>query len=933
MRIKTTSKPTRPDLKQIEYMASVGFRVFLLDKGEKRPLSEMHLGKALSWQEHERSYPYSFDQIIERVEEDELNAGIAPAGSQIIIDVDRYKDGGKSYRQICDLLGFDPVEVRHPHTLTASGGLHFFYNLPEGVTGDDLHRALKHAGIGHVDIIAPGKHYAVCPGSVLSNGGKYVLIDPDKTLDDGGVDIPSALLKLILRTDETTDEADTAPLAPERRKWLSHATNSKPGAISLEHAAELLTLLPASSFRDQNDWLRVMMAYHDATAGAGLEDFKAWSASDEGYDGNSPKLLARTQAEIAKRWASLGLRQLTNRVTHRTLFHELEKALKEQFVAEGFPEEQAAEQAARRRRYYECVADFDDGFVEDFEASQTAETIQRQEQLKRLNGVQSKPIIRIGSGDGDLTRMTDEAIRALAQPDMNLFRRGDIIVEPVKAVSDGLKTYNLSSVSEKNFGSAEFDRDPTSIVIKPCKTGYLQEVMGLAARWRTPRKLTAEDRKQLGDKADGKTVKYVPSLPPLKIAQQVQLRNSLPGMRVLRGVFNNPTLTPEGEILQTEGYHDVHGVLLNFGGVKYPTLPDFISKEMAREAVDVLLEPLAGYKFASPASKGVALSGMLTSAIQPFLDFSPIHGVDADHAGAGKTKLAIVWSLVGTGSGPAIISQPRTDEELGKRLETSLKEGDPAILIDNCDRPLGGTVLNSITTSTEHTVRQLGVHEALKLSTNQFRATTGNYFQAEGDTTRRSVVCRLEVPPNPERRSFDFEPVMRAKENRPRYIMAALTIIKAYIDAGRPLGNKYVLGSFEMWSNLVQQPIIWLLGEDHRPTLTTETQQATDPQKAPLRDMLSASEEAIGIDTPTHLKAIQLGDDELSNENSQSRERFAVLKASLICLLTLDSWNPRRVGQLLKKHVGVVADGLMLEALAKDENGTPYRLRRVGEER
>ena len=66
---------------------------------------------------------------------------------------------------------------------------------------------------------------------------------------------------------------------------------------------------------------------------------------------------------------------------------------------------------------------------------------------------------------------------------------------------------------------------------------------------------------------------------------------------------------------------------------------------------------------------------------------------------------------------------------------------------------------------------------------------TGNNLRVAADMTRRVIKCRLDAGvEQPEKRAFKFDCVQEAREHRGALVAAALTILRAFVVAGRP-GN------------------------------------------------------------------------------------------------------------------------------------------------
>ena len=65
---------------------------------------------------------------------------------------------------------------------------------------------------------------------------------------------------------------------------------------------------------------------------------------------------------------------------------------------------------------------------------------------------------------------------------------------------------------------------------------------------------------------------------------------------------------------------------------------------------------------------------------------------------------------------------------------------------------------------------------------------------------------------------------------RPQLVVAALTIIRAYIAAGSPVIIERPFGRFEEWDRYVRQPLLWLDAPDS--CKTRELVERNDPDRA-----------------------------------------------------------------------------------------------------
>ncbi|MFT5304329.1 MAG: hypothetical protein ACI814_005156 [Mariniblastus sp.] len=79
------------------------------------------------------------------------------------------------------------------------------------------------------------------------------------------------------------------------------------GIVNEDQFVTLLSYLNPFDYRNQEDWLKLMMASHHATTGSGLAVFEKWCAGDPNYAGDP---------SIANRWNSL--KDRNGGITYRT---------------------------------------------------------------------------------------------------------------------------------------------------------------------------------------------------------------------------------------------------------------------------------------------------------------------------------------------------------------------------------------------------------------------------------------------------------------------------------------------------------------------------------------------------------------------------------------------------------------------------------------
>ena len=424
-----------------------------------------------------------------------------------------------------------------------------------------------------------------------------------------------------------------------------------------------------------------------------------------------------------------------------------------------------------------------------------------------------RPVVRIAGGS--LAASVDEAEAILVENDKGLYQRGDFIVRPA---------YEQVPIADE------------------------RETLGLRLVQVGPHHMVERFNRAIDfQRFDQRSKKFVSINPPHDVALSYLARIGLSKVPVLIGITNSPTLRRDGSILDTPGYDATTGILYDPGSAAFPPVPVSPARDEANAALEVLRELIAEFPFVGSGSRSVALSAILTATIRRTLDHAPLHAFDSPVAGSGKSKLVDLASMIATGHEAPVIASSKSDEELEKRLGSCLLAGDTLVSFDNCEHPLGGALLNQVLTQKMVKIRILGKSETPTMPSNAMLAATGNNLVIAGDVTRRAIICRLDPEAErPELRTFKnpIDPVERIRSDRPRYVLAALTVLRAYVVADRPESGLVALGGFEDWSRWVRDALVWL-GEDD-PVKTQEDLRAVDPIVEQMEAVLRCWAEVLG---------------------------------------------------------------------------------------
>jgi hypothetical protein len=460
-------------------------------------------------------------------------------------------------------------------------------------------------------------------------------------------------------------------------------------------------------------------------------------------------------------------------------------------------------------------------------------------------------------------------------------------------------------------------RDPGALAMRLIRPQRIVELM-----------LTVADFYRYNERAGA----WLPSAPTATFANALEARGEWK-LRVLRGIIEAPTLRPDGSVLDRQGYDPATQVYLDTGGVEFPAIPDAPTREQALEALDLLKDVIKDFPFVPDEdgkvgdpcpARSVALSAMLTGVCRKGLRTAPAHAIDATSMATGKTLLCDVISMLATGRSAAAISQGQTREEFNKRLFSVLLQGDPVVVIDNIDQEVASDEFCSVLTAPEWQNRVLGESETRTVPTNVLFLPNGNNIRFAGDMITRVIACRMDAGiEDPGSRKFDRDLRLYVPENRPRLVAAALTVLRAFIVAGRPGLEKLTpFARFEDWSNLVRGALIWLGEPD--PLITRDAVVAIDPERENLAGLLLAWEKAIGFDRWVTAKEVIEASD--GGRHELAPGSAADLATALDAITPHHEITPIALGKYLVRFDGRIVDGVCIRKHVVNGKSTKFRL-------
>ena len=584
-------------------------------------------------------------------------------------------------------------------------------------------------------------------------------------------------------------------------------------------------------------------------AGGTFAAFDAWSRKSSKYD----------PAAISDRWEHV-CRFPANNIGAGTLFFLAQEA------APGWRKPSDYARNAERQNQQD-------------EAPKAKRKASRSAKAPARDETDTRPIIRLATGR--LEETVDQAERALIDADRGVYQRANMIV----------------GVGSAPIITADRKRLVTPQILEFGEHRVMELLMAAAAF----------------EKWDARANDFVPCNVPMAVVKTFEQRKGKFRLPPLAGIVNGPTMRDDGSLLTVAGYDDATGLLFDPGQDVFPTIPARPFRDDAEQALRTIEDLIADFPFVSDEDRSVALAALLTSCVRRTLRTAPMFAFSAPVPGSGKSKLVDLASVIATGREAGVIAMGSSPEETEKRVASILLSG-CAVALDNVEAPITGDLLCQMLSQPLTRMRVLGKSESPEMPTNVLVTATGNNLVIGGDMTRRTVVCRLDPGvERPELREFDFEPVTRAKERRGVYLVAALTVLRAFHVAGRPR-QVAPLGSFEEWSDLVRSALMWLGRAD--PVSTMETARAGDPKLETLRTVLVQWKATIGPERNSASEVAQKASEKSPNvwEGGKTAFLHPDFRDALLSIAGAGGFiDPSKLGHWLSKNKGRVIDGMRFE--------------------
>lgn len=414
-------------------------------------------------------------------------------------------------------------------------------------------------------------------------------------------------------------------------------------------------------------------------------------------------------------------------------------------------------------------------------------------------------------------------------------------------------------------------------------------------------------RKNVGYKSVNTQTGTVHDIVPEKTVISMIATDSELNFPILKSTSAIPIFGQDGSLQTEKGYVPSICTYLNVKEGDWLPVSENVTTEELVKAWDIILEAIRDFPFSDdftgsddepikldeldedgfplPNLDRGASSRMNAVAmiLQRFARFMikgpcPAYFIDKAEAGTGAGYLTNVMACPITGQMATGVVMASSDDEFRKNITASIISGEPYVFVDNIDRTITSTAFAILLTSGRWRDRILGQSAQTDIEVDSTWVLTGNNAGFTFELSRRFVPIRLDANvPNPafERGPKDFKHTDHPqwlKDKRQDMVWAALTIIRAWVNAGMVLASAYkdtgvtidgethnvdhmTINSFDAYANVMGGIFITsaLLLNSHYPLqflanregFSDTTQDDTREEDAAVQDMFSM----FGFDT------------------------------------------------------------------------------------
>jgi hypothetical protein len=213
-------------------------------------------------------------------------------------------------------------------------------------------------------------------------------------------------------------------------------------------------------------------------------------------------------------------------------------------------------------------------------------------------------------------------------------------------------------------------------------------------------------------------------------------------------------------------------------------------------------------------------------------------------------------------------------------------------------------IINTALTSETITGRILGYSETKTVSTRSLFLGSGNNVGPVRDLLRRVMTIKIDpMCSTPATIRYKGDPVTDVRNNRGKYVAAALTIIEAWKRAGSARANVDSIATYGgAWADYCRHPLVWLGQPDPATTLLEQVNH--DPDLENLGRLLSEWYRTFGSTPTTVRKAMKYSPINIDDEADlfDAISELPVMEGTKI--------NPSKFGWFLRKNANRIVNDL-----------------------
>lgn len=386
------------------------------------------------------------------------------------------------------------------------------------------------------------------------------------------------------------------------------------------------------------------------------------------------------------------------------------------------------------------------------------------------------------------------------------------------------------------------------------------------------------------------------------------------------GIITAPTMRPNGSLITEPGYDAKTKLWYKpSSDIELPAIGT--TQADAETALNDLKDLIKECAFKPDSiDQAVALAAMMTVVLRGAFPVAPVFFFHKPEPGTGGSYLTKIISTIVLGREAVPLNASADPKEFVKELSAAAYEADPILNLNNLTFDLESSMLSQMATEGTVNIRPFGKNtETVRCNCRAMTTlVNGNNIRVVGELVRRSLTSRLDTGlERPETKSYTGDPLTSIKSNRGKYLAAALTIARVYLNSGKKVRVLRING-FEGWSRFVQEPLVALGVPD--PVASQEDARARDPERGALAHRIAAIAKHFG--GMSRFLATDILE-KVTATGGNGRPAYPDLYEAFS---TREKISSRSIGNQLSKDEGRVLNGSKIELIEKSAHGHIYRV-------